>query len=190
MKRRTVTAALFLAAFFPSVAMAAEEAEAQGSWLSFSFFAINFLVFAFVLVRFAGPLIRKFFADRASMIHSNLAKSEDAFREAEALAKAAAERIAALEQEAAQLKQDLQEETDFQLRRVAELARTNSERIRRDTQITASAIAENAQRSVRHHLATVAAQLARDLISRHFESADQSRLISGFMERLGEEARR
>ena len=190
MKRWTVTAALTVAAFFPSIAMAAEEAEAPGSWLSFSFFAINFLLFAFVLVRFAGPLIRKFFADRASLIHSNLAKSEEAFKEAEELAKAAAERIQALEKEVATLKQELEEETAFQLRRTSELAKANSERIRRDTQITAAAIAENAQRRVRENLARVAAQLARDLISRHFESADQNRLIAGFMQRLGEEARR
>jgi len=190
MKRSIVTAALTLAAFFPSAAMAAEEAEGHGSWLTFSFFAINFLLFAFVLVYFAGPQLRKFFVDRASTIHSTLAKSEEALREAEELARAAAERIAALENDVAGLKRDLEEETRFQVNRIAELARSNSERIRRDTQATASAVAENAQRRVRENLATVAARLARDLISRHFEAADQKRLLDGFMDRLGQEARR
>ena len=190
MKRSILTAALTIAAFFPSAAMAAEEAEGHGSWLSLSFFVVNFLLFAFVVIYFAGPQLRKFFGDRASTIHSALAKSEEALREAEQLARAAAERIAALEAEVAALKQDLESETKFQINRLLELARSNSERIRRDTHATATALADNAQRRVREHLATVAAQLARELISRHFEAADQSRLLDGFMDRLGQEARR
>ncbi len=190
MKRWIATAAIAFAAFFPSVALAAEEAENHGSWLTLGFFAVNFLIFVFVLAYAAGPYLRKFFSNRASLIHSNLARSEEAFREAEALARAAAERIAALEQEVAKLRQDLEAETSFQLRRVSELARTNSERIRSDAALTAAATAENAQRRVRENLAAVAARLARDLISRHFETADQSRLLSSFMDRLGQEAQR
>ncbi len=189
MKRWIAFAALVSAAFFPAIARAAEEAESQGSWLTLSFFAVNFAIFVFILAYAAGPPLRKYFSNRASLIHSSLAKSEEAFREAEALAGAAAERIAALEQEVAKLKGDLEEETAFQLRRISELARTNSERIRRDAEVTATAIADNAQRRVRETLAAAAARLARDLISRHFESADQNRLLSGFMERLGQEAR-
>ena len=190
MKRSIAIAALALAAFFPSVARAAEEAENPGSWLLLGFFAINFAIFVGIVARAAGPSLRKYFADRASLIHSNLAKSEEAFKEAEALARAAAQRIAALEQEAAKLAQDLAEETAFQVRRISELARTNSDRIRHDAALTATALAENAQRRVRERLAGVAAQLARDLIASHFEASDQSRLLQGFMERLGEEARR
>src|SRR5215472_11708691 len=108
MKRSILTAAVTIAALFPSVAMAAEEAEGHGSWLTLSFFAINFLLFVFVLVYFAGPQLRKFFGDRASNIHANLAKSEEALRGAEALARNAAEKIAGLEKEVAGLKQDLE----------------------------------------------------------------------------------
>src|SRR2546429_1306895 len=121
MKRSILAAALFLAAFFPAIAMAAEEAEASGSWLTTAFFAINFALFVFILVYFAGPPLKKFFADRASTIHANLARSEQAFKEAEALARAAAERTAALDREAAQLKQELEEETAFQVRRISDL---------------------------------------------------------------------
>jgi len=170
--------------------MAAEEAEAHGSWLTLSFFAINFALFAFALVYLGGPQLRKFFVDRASAIHASLAKSEEALREAENLARAAGERIAALEREIAQLKLELEEETKFQVNRIGELVRSNSDRIRRDAQATATGLADNAQRRIRRYLATVAARLARELIARHFESADQRRLLDGFMDRLGQEARR
>jgi F0F1-type ATP synthase membrane subunit b/b' len=190
MKRRIATALVFLAALAPSTAMAAEEAEGQGSWLGLLFFVINFLLFAFVVVYFAGPPLRRFFSDRAATIHSNLAKSAKAFEEAETLARAAAERTAALESEVTQLKRELEEETAFQLKRISELARSNSDRIRRDTEMTAAAQVENAQRRVRQNLAAAAAQLARELIARHFEAADQNRLLDGFMNRLGQEVQR
>lgn len=190
MERWIATGLVALAAFFPSAAAAAEKAEGHGSWLSFSFFAINFLLFVFVVVYFAGPPLRRFFADRAATIHSDLAKSVKAFQDAEALARAAAERIAALENEVAQLKRELAEETAFQLNRISELARSNADRIRRDTQVTAAALVDNAQRRVREKLAATAAQLARELIASHFQTADQSRLLAGFMNRLGLEAQR
>jgi F0F1-type ATP synthase membrane subunit b/b' len=188
MKRWRATGLIVLAAFLPSAAMAAEGAEGHGSWLSFSFFAINFLLFVFVVVYFAGPPLRRFFADRAATIHSDLAKSLKAFQDAETLARAAAERIAALENEVAQLKRELEEETAFQLKRISELARSNADRIRRDTQVTAAALVDNAQRRVREKLAATATQLARELIVSHFQTADQSRLLTGFMNRLGLEA--
>ena len=190
MKRSIAIAALFLAAFFPSVARAAEEAESPGSWLVLAFFAINFTIFVAIVARAAGPSLRKYFVDRAALIHSNLAKSEQAFKEAEVLARAAAERIAGLEQEVAKLAQELAEETAFQVRRVSELGKSNADRIRHDSTVTAAALVENAQRRVRERLAQVAAQLARDLIASHFDASDQSRLLQGFMEKLGEEARR
>jgi len=190
MKRRIATALVSLGALVPSTAMAAQEAEGHGSWLGLSFFAINFLLFAFVVVYFAGPPLRRFFSDRASTIHSNLAKYAKAFEEAETLARAAAERIAALEGEVAQLKRELEEETAFQLNRISELARNNAGRVRRDTEVTAAALVDNAQRRVRENLAATATQLARELIARHFQAGDQSRLLEGFMNRLGVEARR
>ena len=190
MKWWIATALVSLAALGPSTAMAAQEAEGHGSWLGLSFFAINFLLFVFVVLYFAGPPLRRFFSDRASTIHSNLAKSAKAFEEAETLARAAAERIATLEGEVAQLKRELEEETAFQLNRISELARNNAGRIRRDTEVTAAALVDNAQRRVRENLAATAAQLARELIARHFQAGDQSRLLEGFMNRLGIEARR
>lgn len=190
MKRWIATALVSLAALSPSTAMAAQEAEGHGSWLGLLFFVINFLLFVFILVYFAGPPLRRFFSDRASTIHSNLAKSAKTFEEAEALARAASERIAALEGEVASLKRELEEETAFQLNRISELARSNADRIRRDTEATAAALVDNAQRRVRENLASAAAQLARELIARHFQAADQSRLLDGFMNRLGLEAQR
>ncbi len=185
MKKWITSAAIFAAAFFPDGALAAEDTGAEhGSWLLLAFFAINFILFVGVLVYFAGPPARKFFADRAATIRIGLSRAASAFAEAEELANKAAARMAALAAELKKVADELERETAFQVGKVAELAKSTAERIHRDTAMSSSALSEAARRRVRAQLAESAATLARDLIGRNFQPTDQGRLIDGFMDKL------
>ena len=133
---------------------------------------------------FRGPAARKFFADRAGTIRTALSRASSALAEAEDLANKAAARMAALSAELKKLADELEQETAFQVGKVAELAKSTAERIRRDTAMSSSALAEAAHRRVRAQLAESAATLARDLIGRNFQPTDQGRLIDGFMDKL------
>jgi len=173
----------------PSFARAAEGAgENPGSWLGTMFFTINFLLFVGILYYFAGPMARTFFRDRATGIRSQLDRLTSALQEGQDLAGRAAARMAQLEQEVAQLKSEMENETVFLVNRIREGARTTAERIRRDTELTSAAIADAAQRRVRERLAANAASLARALIAKSFEASDQARLIDSFMDRIRHEA--
>ena len=172
-------------------AHAAEGAGAEhGSWLLLTFFAINFILFVSMLVYFAGPPMRKFFADRAGTIRTALSRAQSALAEAEDLANKAAARMAALSAELKKVADELEQETAFQVGKVADLAKSTAERIRRDTEMSSSALSEAAKRRVRAQLAESAAKIARDLISRNFQPSDQGRLIDGFMDKLGSGDRR
>jgi len=185
MKKWITSAAIFAAAFFPQAALAAEERGAEhGSWLLLMFFAINFFLFVWVLVHFAGPALKKFFADRAVTIRTALSRAASALAEAEDLANKAAARMAALSAELKKLADELEQETAFQVSKVADLAKSTAERIHRDTEMSSSALSEAAKRRVRAQLAESTATLARDLIGRDFQPADQERLIDGFMDQL------
>jgi F-type H+-transporting ATPase subunit b len=150
------------------------------------FFAINFALFVFVLVYFAGPALRKFFADRSVTIRTALSRAQSALAEAEDLANKAAARMAALASDLKKLSDELEQETAYQVGKVAELAKSTAERIRRDTEMHGSALSEAARRRVRAQLAESAATLARDLIGRNFQPSDQGRLLDGFMDKLGQ----
>jgi F-type H+-transporting ATPase subunit b len=191
MKKWIILAAVFGAALSPRIALAAAEAaEERGSWTLLLFFTINFLLFVFVLLYFAAPLARKFFADRAATIRTGLSRAERAFAEAQDLANKAAARMAALEAELKKTAAEIEEETAFQVKRVAELAKSTAERIRNDAVLSTAALTEAAKRRVRARLAETAAKLARDLIGREFQKDDQGRLIDRFMEQLGSGASR
>jgi F0F1-type ATP synthase membrane subunit b/b' len=186
MKKWITSAAILAAAFFPQTALAAEEAgEEHGSWLLLTFFTINFVLFVWVLVHYAGPAARKFFADRAATIRTALSRASSALAEAEDLANKAAARMAALSAELKKVADELEQETAFQVAKVADLAKSTAERIRHDTAMSSSALSEAARRRVRAQLAESAATMARDLIGRIFQPTDQGRLIDGFMDKLG-----
>jgi ATP synthase F0 subunit b len=186
MKKWITSAAILAAAFFPRAALAADEAAPErGSWLLLSFFAINFVLFVWVLVHFAGPPLKKFFADRAVTIRTALSRASSAFAEAQDIANKAAARMAALEAELKKLTDELENETAYQVGKVADLAKSAAERIHRDTEMSSSALSEAAKRRVRGQLAESAATLASGMIARDFQRNDQGRLIDGFMDKLG-----
>lgn len=176
----------------PSIIMAAESAapEEGGTWLGLMFFAINFALFVGILIYFVSPMARAFFRDRAVEIRSQIDRLNSAFKEAQDYANRAASKMAGLQQELATLTTEIESETAFLVKRIRENATTAAERIRRDTELTGSAIADAAQRRVRERLAATSAKLARDLIAATFDASDQARLIDGFMEKISREAAR
>ena len=191
MKKWITSAAIFAAAFFPQAAYAAEDAGAEhGSWLLLAFFAINFILF--VGCWFISPVLRRgnSLPIARSRFAPRLSRAASALAEAEDLANKAAARMAALADELKKLADELEQETAFQVGKVAELAKSTAERIHRDTEMSSSALSEAARRRVRAQLAESAATLARDMIGRDFQRNDQGRLIDGFMDKLGKGDRR
>lgn len=184
-----LTGALLLLPASGWCAEAAGEAGG-GSWISLLFYIFNFAIFVGILVRYAGPPARKFFADRAGAIKETLARAEAAYKEAEDLANRAAERMSRLEAEKKRLRADLDAETAYIASRIREMARETALRIVRDTELTGGAIKEAAQRHVRAMLAEATGRLARDLMMKSFTDGDQARLLRGFEEKLAQEARR
>jgi F0F1-type ATP synthase membrane subunit b/b' len=95
-----------------------------------------------------------------------------------------------LEAEKKQLRADLDAETAYITNRIREMARETAQRIVRDTELTANAITEAAQRRVRAMLAETTGKLARELMVKNFTDDDQARLLRGFEEKLAQEAHR
>jgi|YelNatPaOPRAMG01_1025707.scaffolds.fasta_scaffold01429_2 F0F1-type ATP synthase membrane subunit b/b' len=191
MKARILTGVLLATMLAPSLAFAAEQGgEPAGAWLKLVFYVINFAAFVFVIFYYAGPGTSSYFKERARLIRSDLERLEAAYKEAEAMAERARARLAGLEDELKKLGEEIARETAFQVRKLREAGRAGAERVRRDAELTARALAEEGRRRVRAQLASSAASMARELIRKSFEPADQERLVEGFMERIRSEASR
>jgi F0F1-type ATP synthase membrane subunit b/b' len=189
MKLKTVLAVTLGVGLSPTLAFCAEGAAEGGSWLALVFYIINFAIFVYLLVHYAGPLTVRFFRERAHEIRQNIELSETGFRSATQTAEVAEAQIAGLEAEKARILGEMREETAREVARLRELGQTAAQRIKRDAEMTARSIAESGRRTVQAHLAAVAARLARELIAQNFEPADQSRLVREFLGTVSREAR-
>jgi F0F1-type ATP synthase membrane subunit b/b' len=176
----------------PSIVVAAENSAPGegGTWLGLMFFAINFALFVGILIYFVAPMAGGFFRDRAAAIRSQIDRLNSAAQEALNYANRAESKLKALDQELSTLRSEIESETAFLVKRIREGATATAERIRKDTALTGSAIADAAQRRVRERLAATAAKFARDLIAASIDASDQARLIDGFMEKISHETAR
>jgi F0F1-type ATP synthase membrane subunit b/b' len=188
MKRRIAIASGLAVALWPTLGLCAENTgTGSGSWLTLGFYIVNFAIFIFILVRYAGPMTTRFFKNRAARIRENLERARTNFAQAQELANRAAERIAKLEDEKARIASELENETLYQVERVYDAAREAVARIKRDTDITASSLRDGAQRRLRETLAHAAGDIARELVIGNFIPADQQRLLDSFMDGLNQQ---
>ncbi len=190
MKLKTILTVTLGVGLSPTLAFCAQgAAEESGSWVALLFYIFNFALFVAILWYYALPLVVKFFRERARDIRENIELSETGFRSATQTAQSAQAQIAGLEAEKARILKEMREETAREVARLRELGQAGAQRIRRDAELTAKSIADNGRRTVQAHLAAAAAALARELIAREFEPADQNRLVRQFLDTLQQEAR-
>src|SRR5579864_5478818 len=83
----------------PALVFAAEGPSEEGNWSALVFYAINFLLFVWIVKRVGGPRIADFFKTRARSIRENLSRADRAFKDAQGLAQNAADRLKSLEAE-------------------------------------------------------------------------------------------
>lgn len=174
---------------WPSGVFAAEPEQAQGSWFALIFYAVNFVLFLWIVQKYGWPRIAEFFRNHARTIRENRDRAEIAFKEAQELAKRAAQQLQQLDADKRTTMLELTEQTAYQVRQINQAAHEAVSRIRRDTELTTAALRDGAQRRLRQTMAEAAGAIARELVSRNFQASDQDRLLRDFVERIGDETR-
>jgi F0F1-type ATP synthase membrane subunit b/b' len=174
---------------WPGWVFAADAEQSGGSWFALIFYAINFLLFLWIVRVYGWPRVAQFFRNRSRTIRDNRSQAEKAFHEAQELATRAARLLRQLDTDKRTLMVELDEETTYLVRQINQAARDTVNRIRRDTESTTVALRDGAQRRLRRTMAEAAGRIARELLARNFQLSDQERLLRGFVEDIGEERR-
>jgi F-type H+-transporting ATPase subunit b len=188
--KRVLTAGAFAALVVASRAWAegAEHGGAHSSaegWTVLARHALNLVVLAFLLVRFALPALRDFMRQRSEGLREQI---DGAKRE-----------FAAAQQELARLRRQVEtsraEEGDLvaeaervaQAERERSLAQTreNAERLREDARRIADQEVERARGVLRDEAAELATELAARLLRERMNAEDDRRLFDEFAQRAG-----
>jgi F-type H+-transporting ATPase subunit b len=148
-------------------------------WLS-----ITFAIFAFGLVRLAGPAIKKHLVTRADAIEQAMAEAKKAKEDAERRAKDAEQKLAALEGEVARMQADFEAQGKLEAERIQKAAEDMAKKIAKDAEDTIGAETQRAREQLRAEASALALQLAEERIKKLLTPGDDQKLTKTLITEL------
>jgi F-type H+-transporting ATPase subunit b len=146
----------------------------------------NFLIYAFLLVKFALPLVRDFLKSRRDEIVSTVAQASAKKQAAEALVNDFRAKLAGVEKEAQSIQGSLREEGERERSKLVAEARATSIKIKEDANFLAEQEVKMARQKLRADMADQAEATARQLVERNLSDSDQNRLVGDFIQTIGQ----
>ena len=166
----------------------ASAAEAEHHVLSINqiwFPLANFLIFVWILKRFALPLLRDFLRSRHEEILTTVQQAAESKRRAESIVEDYKSRLARLDQEAQSIQAALRGEGERQKEKLLEEAQALAKKVIEDAHFLADQEVKIARQRIREEMASLAETTARELVQRHITAMDQLRLADEFLREMG-----
>jgi len=170
----------------PAFASAAEAEHHAPPISDVIFPALNFLIYAYIIVKFAFPLVRTFLRSRREEVVSAITQASAKKQQAEVLVREYRTKLAGLEQEVQTLLSTLREEAAREKSKLVNEAHALAAKIREDAQFLANQEVIIARQKIRAEMADLAETNARELVQRNLSATDQSRLAGNFLDSIGQ----
>jgi F-type H+-transporting ATPase subunit b len=168
-------------------ASAAAEAEHHAPSINDIWFPLaNFLIYAFILVKFAFPLVRDFLKSRRDDVASTLSQASAKKQAAEALVNEYRAKLAGLDTEVQSILASLRQEGEREKNKLVSEAQATAVKIKEDANFLADQEVKMARQKLREEMAELAAATARQLVERNLSGADQNRLVDDFIQTIGQ----
>ena len=145
---------------------------------------INFVVLIFILGYFLRKPMKEFFASRAALIRKDIGDSEARKDQAEKKYKEYETRLAQIEKEMGTLVAQLKQDGQLEKERLVETAKFQIESLQQTSKRIMGAELRRAKEELKKETATLAAQLAEDLLRQNITPEDQKRLVKSYLEKM------
>jgi F-type H+-transporting ATPase subunit b len=146
----------------------------------------NFLIFAFIIVRYALPLVRNFLQSRHDAVLATVREAAAKKKQAEAIVQDYRDRLARVEQESQTIAASLRAEGEREKAKLLSDAQTLAAKIKEDARFLADQEVRMARQKIREEMASEAETRARELVQRHLVATDQGRLVEDFIQSIGQ----
>jgi F-type H+-transporting ATPase subunit b len=146
----------------------------------------NFLIFAFIIVRYGLPPVRNFLRSRRDEVVATLQEAAAKKHQVEAIVQDYKNRLARLEQEVRSIQASLRTEGEREKTKLLSEAQILAAKMKQDAEFLADQEVKMAQQKIREEIASQAESTARELIQRHLSSSDQDRLVEDFVHTIGQ----
>jgi F-type H+-transporting ATPase subunit b len=188
--------AAILALLFPKIVLASGGGGHGGGELSINWWhwdmhqpplgwlIVDFLIFAFLLVRFTKGPITKALQSRHDTIKKTVADNDAAFATAKAKYEEARDKLQRVEREVTDLIAKLKEEGGVERDRIVQNARSYAERLKADSQVLIELEAKSTRERLRNAVALDVLSQAEQLIAKELTDKDRDRLVDNALAEL------
>lgn len=177
----------FLGIFTIAQAWAAGGAEHHAPSITEVIFpALNFLIYAFIIVKFAFPPVRSFLQNRRDEVVATMAQASAKKAAAQALVDEYKTKLAAVDQQVQNLQATLRDEGERDKAKLVGEANAMAAKIKADASILADQEVKMARQKIREDMAVQAEAAARAWLQSNLSADDQNRLADEFIQSIGQ----
>lgn len=171
----------------PQELLASEDSHSGGGQLiDLGWRVLNFVIFAAILYFAAAKPIRNFLAGRIDDIKKELGGAEKSKEEAEKRLADHLKRVDNLEAEVKELCETLRKEGEVERDRIIEAAHEAADKIKTQAGFSANQELNKAISLIKKETAEAAVALAEKILKKDIKKADQKKLVSEYLESLGD----
>jgi F-type H+-transporting ATPase subunit b len=146
----------------------------------------NFVIYAFIIGKFAVPRARGFLKTRRDEVVSTISQAAAKKQAAEARVNEYKSKLAGLDKEIQSLQATVSQETEREKSKLISEAQAMAVKIKEDANFLGEQEVKMARQRIREELANQAEATARELVRRHLSPTDQSRLAQEFIQSIGQ----
>jgi len=175
--------------FLPAVVLASGgEGHADSGVLlkDFAYRCFNFALMVGLLAYFVTKPIRKGLKGRTAEIEKALADAQAAKEAAEAKHLEYSEKLAKATEEIAGITDSIRREGELERDKIIAAAKEMAVKIEQEADNKASGVVAKARAELREEAASLAVELAEDLLKKQVTADDQKRLVDEYMQKVGE----
>ena len=165
----------------------AAEAGAHHKAFSFTeelFKVVNTLIVVGILYKFAFTPIKNFLKDRREGVRKALEESQAAREEAEKQLAEQRDKVADLEAELVRVREQGAKERDAMRERLEEEQENQARRLLEQTKTTIELEASKARAELQSHAASLAVNLAEEMLKKELGEADQQRFVENYLAKI------
>jgi len=148
--------------------------------------ALNFLIYAFIIFKYALPAVRAFLKSRREEVIATMTQASAKKAAAQLLVDEYKTRLAAVDREVQSLQATLRDEGERDKAKLIGDAYAMAAKVKEDARILAEQEVKMARQKIREEMATQAEATARALLQRNLSVEDQTRLADEFIQSIGQ----
>lgn len=152
----------------------------------FLYRCLSFVLMVGLLAYFVTKPIRKGLKDRSAEIEKTLADAQAAKEAAEAKHREYSAKLAKATEEIAVISDSIRREGELEREKIITAAKELAVKIEQEADNKATSVVAKARIELREEAASLAVELAEDLLKKQVSADDQKRLVDEYMQKVGE----